>query len=341
MQSVYDIEKTYLENAEEGPFFKGPFPKRVFPDETNWIDFLGFKLASPIGIPAGPLLNSKWIGFAANMGFDVLTYKTIRSHEHPSHPLPNVLPVQVHPQGYAEVLKTLPNDINKLGITNSFGNPSRSNDYLKKDIPLANGALKKGQLMIVSIFGSGKDLKDDFANAARFAKDCGAKVIEANFSCPNVKEAGGSLYHDPDLVAQVTQAIVKKIGNTPLILKVGTFPTNVLLEKVLIAATKAGARAIAGLNTLSMSVTPPLCPNRPTSGICGAPIRNHALEFVRACKKIIDKERLQIPIVATGGVTSAQHFTDLLDAGATIAMSATGMMWNPYLGINYQEAQWN
>ena len=27
--AIYDIEKTYLENADEGPFFKGPIPERT------------------------------------------------------------------------------------------------------------------------------------------------------------------------------------------------------------------------------------------------------------------------------------------------------------------------
>ena len=92
---IYDIEKTYLENADYGPFYNGPFPERELPPESQWIDFLGFKIASPLGIAAGPLLNARWIAFAAKMGFDVVTYKTLRSREFEAHALPNMVYVDV------------------------------------------------------------------------------------------------------------------------------------------------------------------------------------------------------------------------------------------------------
>jgi hypothetical protein len=40
---------------------------------------LAMQVASRLGVPAGPLLDSRWTTFAARMGFDILTYKTIRT----------------------------------------------------------------------------------------------------------------------------------------------------------------------------------------------------------------------------------------------------------------------
>ena len=92
MPPIYDIFKTYLENANHGPFFSGEIPK--FEKVAKPVDFLGFKLNSPLGVPAGPLLNSKWIALAARLGFDLPTYKTIRSFSHLGHPLPNIVFVE-------------------------------------------------------------------------------------------------------------------------------------------------------------------------------------------------------------------------------------------------------
>jgi len=39
-----------------------------------------------------------------------------------------------------------------------------------------------------------RDTIEDFAYTARFAKECGAKLIEANYSCPNVATKEGSLF---------------------------------------------------------------------------------------------------------------------------------------------------
>src|ERR1700733_8015912 len=65
---LYDIGKTYLENALHGPFFNAQIPKRSFPPKEKWIDFLGHKVASPLGVPAGPLLTANWIKLAAALG---------------------------------------------------------------------------------------------------------------------------------------------------------------------------------------------------------------------------------------------------------------------------------
>ncbi len=205
---LYDIHKTYLDNLENGPFFQGTIPKRNWTSEDQWIDFLGFKLASSLGIPSGPLLDAKWIGLSSSLGFDLVAYKTIRSYEHPSHPLPNVVPVktkgQLNPDNLPDHVSPALDGYNFLddtiGITNSFGNPSRSPEFLKNDLAKAQKNLKKGQAMIVSIFGSehdGVDILEDFARAAHFAKECGAKLIEANFSCPNVAASEGSLFSSP------------------------------------------------------------------------------------------------------------------------------------------------
>lgn len=347
---VYDIDKTYLENADTGPFFFGKYPDRQWPDKQLWYDFLGFQIASPIGIPAGPLLNSRWIGMAAGMGFDIVAYKTIRSHEHQSHPLPNVMLVDTNgpliPNKLPPFLKTAANptiDLNRLGITNSFGNPSRTPAYLMQDIPKANGLLKPGQIMIVSVFGSqreGIDMLQDFINAATLAKNAGAKVIEANYSCPNVAAGEGSLYASPDSVLTFTSRLAKAIHPIPLIIKVGAFTSEEQMRKTFIAAARGGARAICGLNTISMNVfdqkgNPALGPKRPTSGICGSPIRQAALQFTRQARDIIDEEKLGMALLVTGGVTLWHHFRELLVAGADIAMTATGMMWDPYLAMRY------
>lgn len=80
---------------------------------------------------------------------------------------------------------------------------------------------------------------------------------------------------------------------------------------------------------------PALGPDRPTSGVCGAPIRQAALEFVRAARAVIDARQLGLTLIGVGGVSSSQHIEDMLAAGADFVQSATGMMWNPLLASEY------
>jgi len=328
---IYDINKTYAENATEGPFFDGVIPKRPAIEKT--FDFLGHEVRSLIGVPAGPLLNSNWIALAAKLGFDIPTYKTIRSEAHPSHRLPNVSYVDAKGNQIGD-----PRDLDRLTITNSFGMPSKSPDFILSDIEKANRSLAKGQVMIVSVVGTpnrGVSFCEDFIRAATIAREGGAKIIEVNFSCPNVDKAEGILYNNPETVHEYTKAISRAIHPLPLVLKVGVFTSVHQMKSVFLAAARGGARAICGINSVSMKIHPPLDPERTSSGICGANIRQAGLEFIRDASGIIRENKLGMVLIGCGGIMKPEHFDEFFEAGAEVATSATGMMWDPYLAMRY------
>lgn len=343
MQSLYNPKLTFEENFEKGPFFDGEIPAREFPAENEWGDFLGHKIASRIGVPAGPAMNSQWFSMAARLGYDVVVYKTIRTQKYPCHPLPNVKFVEANLNLTNLDTALVASDTETTGITNSFGMPSKDPEYLRVDIKKAKDALTPGQLMIVSAVGTprpGEDFTADFVEAVTMAKEYGGEVVEANFSCPNVCTGEGSLYTNPETVYDLSSKLVSALGETPLILKIGFFRDQSVMREVFKAAAKAGVRGISGLNSVAMKVVdesgaPALGPDRPSSGVCGSPIRELALQFVRDARKIIDEEKLNLALIGVGGVTEPQHFQDLLEAGADLAMSATGMMWNPYLAQKF------
>lgn len=342
---IYDISKSYAFHIEHGPFFEGEIPKRA-PLEKE-IDFLGFSLASPLGVPAGPLLNAKWVELASKLGFDLPVYKTIRSFAHPSHALPNMIFVQPKENRIAEAFFEPPQDLSHISVTNSFGMPSQSPDFLLRDIEKAKNCLQKGQQLIVSVVGTpnqGMSFIEDFVRTASLAKDAGAKIIEANFSCPNVEKSEGCLYVYPETVFRFASAIVKAIHPVPLILKVGLFENRSLMRDVFIAARKAGVRAICGINSVSMEVKtssgePALGSKRTSSGVCGACIRKEALHFIREAHAINAEEKLGLTLMGCGGIMQPNHFDQFLDEGAQVAMTATGMMWDPYLAFRWHEAK--
>lgn len=343
---IYDIEKSYLENLEKGPFFNAPIPERTVPPASEWIDFLGYPVASRIGVPAGPLLSSGWVALAGKLGFDIPIYKTIRSRAHPCHPLPNMVYVDTH-GAVAQIVSRPSTHIEELAVTNSFGMPSMTPSFLLEDIPRANASLAKGQVLVVSVVGSQRSdctFLEDFVQAALLAKEAGAKIIEANFSCPNVDKNAGALYLSAEAVAEIGKALVRAIAPLPLIIKVGTFDSPEQMRAVFSSAARSGIRAIAGINTVSMSVVDKngrsgLDDARLTSGVCGGPIRKVALDFVQKAAEINQKDKLDLTLIGVGGITLPEHFEQFFHTGAHIAMTATGMMWDPYLGMRYHQLQ--
>lgn len=335
---LYDIEKSYLQNLHDGPLFHGEIPKRVRSKKP--LDLLGKKIASPLGVASGPLLDSKWVLLAARLGFDVLVYKTIRSYFSPSHPVPNMLHLSPRLAEIMEVQDEPSFQMSSLTVTNSFGNPSMSPDYLRDDIAKARKGLDADQMLIVSVYGC---TDEEYRAAIALAKEAGAEAIELNYSCPNI--AGKAQYEDPSEIARLTPLLVKAAHPLPVIIKAG-YIEEPLLKDVLVATAKSGAHGFSAINTLKRKVvkkdgSPALGPNRPFSGICGAPIRPYALDMMKRAFSINREEKLGLTLMGVGGIVDSTHFDDFLNSGCQIALSASGMMWDPLIAMRWHSARNN
>lgn len=342
----YDPTLTYEENYVDGPF--GEFADRKLYKQKRKpkYDFLGQKIYLPFGIPAGPLLNSKFVKAAFKKGFDICVYKTVRANIFPCHAFPNVL--SVHFKGRDLTLKRLEKNLladenyeDPISITNSFGVPSRKPEIWQEDVKKAIRSAGEGQVMILSFMGTvkkdqtQKEFIADYILAAKLAKETGAKILEANLSCPNIGNEGLVCYN-LEVTKKVTEGIRKVIGNTPLILKVGYYKDDKALKELAEIANEY-ANDVAGINTLQAAVVDENGnqalpgPNRLRSGVCGIGIRWAGLETVKRLKKIKDKNNYSFSITGVGGVVTPQDYFEYRNAGADAVMSATGAMWNPFL----------
>jgi orotate phosphoribosyltransferase len=315
--------------------------------KNEWRDFLGYTIASPIGISACAMTNSEGIARAARLGCDILTYKTIRCHAQAAHPQPNIVCIDRSlPLTYDDIGKTIVAcDKNRsvcttdISFANSFGNNSMDPEFTKSDIAKAKQSLLEGQVLIVSIFGN---TVDEWIQTAQLAVEGGADIIEVNFSCPNLNTNNEPIYLRPDDVFYITHAIVQSIpAHIPLIIKCGVFTDHTLMRDMLVAAAHAGAQGICGINSVPMKVIDsdgaPFFGTRIMAGVSGAAIRQLALDFISTASMIIRDENLNLVLVGVGGITMARHFSQFLGLGATIALSATGMMHNPCLAAEYHE----
>ncbi len=347
--AFYDPSISYEDNYEKGPPIDSQnlTPKQRI--TSKHYTFLGYPINLPFGIPAGPLLNSKYLRAAFEWGFDVSTYKTVRKDIFPCHPFPNVLyvdaPEELHPDRTPKLVakKTTNKSQEDFSITNSFGVPSKNPDFWQKDVQKALTFVSKGQLMIVSFMGTVKpnqtqdEFIDDFAQAGRLSNETGAKALEANLSCPNIGNEGLVCYN-LEVTERVCKAIRKNIGNTPLILKVGYYKNESDIEKLAEIAEKY-AQAIAAINTLQVEIVDKkghqALPgkNRLRSGVCGASIKWAGMEMVKKLKAIKDKHNYKFEIVGIGGVMTPNDYFEYREAGADLVQSATGAMWNPHLAF--------
>jgi len=348
----YDPLRSYEENYELGPF--GAFADKVKwqPSSPPSFRFLGIPLHTRLGIPAGPLLNGKFIKAALEKGFSAVVYKTVRSRTYPVHQVPNVLAVQVDGDLTLEKAK-LPLIANTeytqpLSITNSFGVPSKDPVTWTRDLKQVVKQTPVGQLVIGSFqgtLGSGSvdDFIADWVETAKLVAKTGVKVMELNVSCPN-EGTSHLLCFDIERTVAIVKA-VRAVVSVPLIIKIAYFEDQEALRK-LVTQLGESVDAISAINTIPAQIVDAegqqALPGkgRLVSGVCGSAIRWAGLEMVERLSRLKQELGLKYEIVGVGGVMTAGDVKAYLQAGANLVMTATGAMWNPHLAQEaYQELE--
>jgi dihydroorotate dehydrogenase (NAD+) catalytic subunit len=336
-------------------------------------DFCGLKVGSPLGIAAGPLLNGRWLRYYAALGFDVLTYKTVRSRERACYPLPNLVPVDVERMTGDE--RQVPIAVTmRDSWAVSFGMPSKSPEYWRKDVAETRRLLPAEKVLVVSVVATEQpgwtidDLANDYAQCAKWAIESGADAVEANFSCPNVCSRDGQLYQHPREAALCAERIRAAVGSKPFIVKVGHLK-NPDEAAALIEAVSPYVSALAMTNSVAAPVVAAngelLFDGQPR-GICGAAILAASIAQTRMMQQVITRKYFLYPLpggeervaavkaavasqfpdgplsvpqlIGVGGAFTEDDVRRYLVAGAKSVHLATAAMVDPTIALRIRAA---
>jgi dihydroorotate dehydrogenase (NAD+) catalytic subunit len=338
----YNPRRSYAWNYDHPP---EPVELDLAPVEGTW-SFCGLPVPSPLGIPAGPLLNGAWLLYYASLGFDVLTYKTVRSSARACYPLPNLQPV-VFDGMLRGGESAIPVSATMRGSwAVSFGMPSQPPDVWRADVQRTRDRLAPEKVLSVSVVGSIEpgwsieDLAADYAQCAKWAVDSGADCVETNFSCPNVNTCDGQLYLQPDAARCIAEAVRQAVGRTPYIIKIGHVTDDAAMS-ALITAVHPYADGLAMTNSVAATVAADgadLLFGGDPRGICGLATRDAALEQVERFRQEIIEQRAELEIIGVGGIGSADDVRAHLRAGAASVHIATAAMVDPLIGEKIRRA---
>ena len=361
----YEIEARFELEAQPKGYASAHQIKPILRRPTK---IAGFPVDYPLGLPASVLsANHKWIDFYARRGFDILTYKTVRTQPREAHRWPNWVflkeesfhqPANLKYEFEKPFIGDLdysPLNLSNISMANSFGVPSFHPDWWVADLRRARDVVREGhQVLIVSVMASteGTDaIANDFVKAANLAKDAGADIIEANFSCPNVKggESVGELYKDVDDSWYVAKALYDalEVSKTPLFIKIGYLPEPEL--RSLIKAVHPFIAGIVAINTISGRIVTPdgqqTFPDhknviRSTAGVSGAAIKpwaQHVVKNLLTIRKELGKTPDDFAILGLGGVLTPADASEYFEIGADAVESCTGAFLNPLLGLEIRQ----
>ncbi len=214
------------------------------------------------------------------------------------------------------------------GMLNAVGlqNPGVDH-FVEEDLPWLS---KQGTRIIANVAGSAPE---DYCRTVEKLNDTCIDMVELNISCPNVKQGGVQFGTTCEGVYGIT-ANVRKHCKKPLMVKLSPNVTDI--SEMAVAAESAGADAVSLINTLTgmridIHTRRPIIRNN-TGGLSGPALLPVALRMVWQTA-----QKVKIPIVGLGGISTWQDAVEMLLAGASTLQIGTVLFTDPYAPVKILE----
>lgn len=214
------------------------------------------------------------------------------------------------------------------GMLNAIGLQNPGVDvFIERDLPFLE---QQNTGIIVNICGK---TIEDYIEVVERLSESSVDMFEINISCPNVKEGGIAFGQSPDLIKEITRTL-KSRSKKPIIMKLSPNVTDITVMAR--AAQEAGADAISLINTITgmkidIHKRKFVLANK-TGGMSGPAIKPIALRMVYQAAQVVD-----IPIIAMGGITTAEDAIEFIMAGASMVSLGTANFYNPYASLEIVE----
>lgn len=261
------------------------------------MELAGLRLANPTMLASGILgLSAESLSTIIMGGAGAIVTKSVGLEPRKGYPNPTISQAS-------------------CGLINAMGLPNPGINEFATEIRETKSF---GVPVIVSVYGFSAR---EYASVAKKAVDAGADAVELNVSCPHVEKTGSEIGQSPGFLAEVVRR-VKMAVEKPVFVKLSPNVTNI--ADISEVAAKAGADALTAINTvkamaIDTETTMPILSNR-TGGLSGPAIKPIA---VRCVYEIYD--RVELPIVGCGGITSWRDAIEFLLAGATAIQIGTAI----------------
>ena len=270
---------------------------------TTSIAGLGFP--SPIGLAAGFDKDGEVPAAMLGLGFGFVEVGTVTPQPQTGNPKPRLFRL-VEDEAV----------INRLGFNNR-GQAAATERLAARD---------RSRGVVGINIGANKDSVDriaDYASGVRAMAPL-ADYLTVNISSPNTPglrdlQAGGELV---ELLAAVSEA---RVAGVPVFLKVAPDLEAGDHERIVRAAIDGGIDALIVANTTLSR--PPLRSRYASEagGLSGAPLRALALDQLRRFRSTSGG---QLPLIAVGGIASAEDAWARILAGASLVQLYTGLVYH-------------
>ena len=275
--------------------------------------FLGLKFPNPVGLAAGFDKNAQNIDALADCGFGFIEIGTVTPKAQPGNDKPRLFR-----------LKADQAILNRMGFNND-------------GVEAAIAQLKQRQNKQLIIGGNiGKNKWTPNEEAVSDYLLCFEALFPfvdyfvVNVSSPNTPNLRALQEKEPlqDLLMQLQEKNAAQTAPKLILLKIAPDLTDTQLDEIIeiVAFTKIAGLIVANTTISREQLLTPAAEveKMGAGGISGKPVTARATAMI---KYIHDKSAGTIPMIAVGGIHSAQDALDKLDAGASLVQLYTGFIY--------------
>jgi dihydroorotate dehydrogenase len=295
-EDAHEMVKSLLKHPSlfrlMAPFLKYENPSLVTTIETGHGDLV---FPNPVILAAGFDKDGELYESLQHLGFGGITVGTVTPESRDGNSKPRLVRRE-----------------DDEAIINAMGLPGKGLEYFVDQ--MRKYPTERKCPVIVSIGG------DSISDYVRCLEGVGpySDAIEVNVSCPNT-EHGKQYEEDPGLTYELITSL-RELTDKPMILKISPIFGDEKLE-VVDRSLVAGADIICATNTLKVE-EPGISVG--AGGLSGRPLLEDSIKSV---SKIYNYTDGKIPIIGTGGISTAEDAYRMMLAGASLFGIYTALVY--------------
>ncbi len=282
----------------------------------------GITFKNPIGLAAGLDKNAQCIDGLSALGFGHIEIGTVTPLAQPGNDQPRLF-------------RIIPDEaiINRMGFNNDGLQTVGSNIVSSKQFKQKN---KEGNSRTIIGGNIGKNKLTPNENAVDDYLKCFEALYEyvdyfvVNVSSPNTPDLRALQEKEPlkKILFALQEKNNQQVKRKPVLLKIAPDLSNEQLDDILevVSATKTDG-IIATNTTLSrdgLSISADVITAIGAGGLSGKPLTQKSTEIIRYLAK---QTNGNLPIIAVGGIMTAQNALDKLEAGACLVQLYSGFIY--------------
>lgn len=314
-ETVHDLTLASLSAAQESALGRALLRRIAGDIPQRPVHAFGFTFPNVLGLAAGFDKDARAVAGLARLGFGHIEVGTVTPYPQAGNPKPRIFRLR-----------------SDRALINRMGFPNQGVVRLAPRLR----ALPAPRDFVLGV-SLGKQKETPLAQAAgdyvltMQAVYAYADYLAVNISSPNtpgLRELQGETYIAQllDRLQEENEALAgqQRIARRPLLVKIAPDLDDGELETIVHVALQKGVDGMIATNTTLSRHGLTHASRREEGGLSGEPLRERSTAIIAGIRQIAGD---RLPIVAAGGVASAAHVREKLDAGASLVQVYTGLVY--------------